>query len=53
MSRWTKGEIVRDDYLVAVPEGVGYDGAAVVVYGVSDDGFEDLGVVSLEFGASP
>jgi len=53
MSRWTKGEIVRDDYLVAVPEGVGYDGAAVVVYGVSDDGFEDLGAVYLEFGASP
>jgi hypothetical protein len=53
MSRWTKSEIVRDDYLVAVPEGVGYNGAAVVVYGVSEDGFEDLGSVTLIFASSP
>ena len=53
MSRWTKGEIVRDDYLAVVPEGVEYDGAAVVVYGVSEDGFEDLGSVTLIFASSP
>ena len=53
MSRWMPGEVVRDDYLVSVPPGVGYDGAVVVVYKVTEDGFEDLGTVALNLGASP
>jgi hypothetical protein len=51
-SRWAKGEVVRDDYLVAVPPELDYDGAAVVVYRVTEDGFEDLGTVYLRFGTS-
>jgi len=38
---------------VVVPPELDYDGAAVVVYRVTEDGFEDLGTVSLNFGASP
>ena len=53
MSRWMPGEVVRDDYLVSVPPGVGYDGAVVVVYRVTEDGFEDLGTASLNLGAGP
>jgi len=49
MSRWVPGEVVRDDYLVGLPAGREYDGASVVVYQVVDDGFEDLGAVSLRF----
>ena len=50
--RWAKGEVVRDDYLVVVPPELDYDGAAVVVYRVTEDGFEDLGTVYLGFGTS-
>jgi hypothetical protein len=49
MSSWAPGEVVRDDYLVVVPPGLVYDGASVVVYRVMEDGFEDLGSVSLAF----
>jgi hypothetical protein len=49
MSRWVAGEVVRDDYLVAVPSGLLYDGVRVVVYQATEDGFEDLGTVSLVF----
>jgi hypothetical protein len=47
ISGWAQGEVVRDDYLVEVPPGLSYDGASVVVYRATDEGFEDLGVVSL------
>jgi len=40
------GDEVRDDYLVPVPPGVEYDGVMVVVYRVTEEGFEDLGTVS-------
>jgi hypothetical protein len=49
MSSWVMGEVVRDDYLVVVPPGLAHDGASVVVYRVMEDGFEDLGSVSLAF----
>jgi len=45
-SVWAEGEVVRDDYLVPVPDGAEYDGATIVVYRVTDEGFEDLGRVS-------
>ena len=48
-SHWAKGEVVRDDYLVSVPPDLRYDGAVVVVYRVTEAGFEDLGTVSLVF----
>jgi hypothetical protein len=48
-SSWVIGEVVRDDYLVVVPPGLGYDAASVVVYRVTEGGFEDLGSVSLAF----
>lgn len=51
-SRWARGEVVRDDYLVAVPSELQYDGALVVVYRVMGDGFEDLGTVALTFESS-
>jgi hypothetical protein len=49
MSGWVPGEVVRDDYLVEVPPGLRYDGASVVVYRATDEGFEDLGSVFLAF----
>jgi hypothetical protein len=49
MSQWVPGEVVRDDYLVDIPPGAGYDGATVVVYQAVDGGFEDLGVAPLDF----
>ena len=49
MSRWTRGEVVRDDYLVAMSPELQYDGAVVVVYRATGDGFEDLGTVALTF----
>jgi hypothetical protein len=52
MSRWTVGEVVRDDYLVFVPPGMEYDGAAIVVYQKTEDGFQDLGTVALDLAAS-
>lgn len=45
-SGWAEGEVVRDDYLVGIPKGLAYDGATVVVYTVTEDGFEDLGTIS-------
>jgi hypothetical protein len=45
-SAWRRGEVVRDDYLVPVPPGVEYDGVMVVVYRVTEEGFEDLGTVT-------
>lgn len=45
-STWERGEVVRDDYLVRIPPGVSYDGAMVVVYRMTEEGFEDLGTVS-------
>lgn len=49
-STWRKGEVVRDDYLVRVPAGLEYDGVTVVVYYVTEEGFEDVGTVSLPLG---
>jgi hypothetical protein len=45
-SAWRRGEVVRDDYLVPVPPGVEYDGVMVVVYRVTEEGFEDLGTTT-------
>ena len=45
-SGWERDEVVRDDYQVAIPAGLEYDGAMVVVYSVTGEGFEDLGTVS-------
>ena len=45
-SSWERDEVVRDDYQVAIPAGLEYDGAMVVVYSVTGEGFEDLGTVS-------
>jgi hypothetical protein len=52
MSSWDVGEVVRDDYLVSVPPGLEYDGAVIVAYQVTEDGFQDLGTVSLDLAAS-
>jgi hypothetical protein len=45
-SSWAQSEVVRDDYLIPIPAGLEYDGAMVVVYRMTDEGFEDLGAVS-------
>jgi hypothetical protein len=44
-SNWVQGEVVRDDYLVPIPDGLEYDGATIVVYKATDEGFQDLGTV--------
>jgi hypothetical protein len=46
ISTWQPGEIVRDGYLIPIPAGVEYNGATVVVYYMTEEGFEDLGTVS-------
>jgi hypothetical protein len=51
-STWEPGEVVRDDYLVDLPGGLAYDGAAVVVYTVTEEGVEDLGTISFSLEAS-
>ena len=45
-SAWKRDEVVRDDYVVDLPPEVGYDGVSVVVYSVTDGGFQELGTVS-------
>ncbi|MEZ4767771.1 MAG: DUF2723 domain-containing protein [Caldilineales bacterium] len=50
-SRWSAGEVVADDYFVAVPDGVQADGVEVVVYRqIGGGAFEDLAVVRLALG---
>ncbi len=46
ISAWKRGEVVRDDYLVPIPGGLEYNGVAVVIYRMTEDGFQDLGTVS-------
>ncbi|MCB0232007.1 MAG: hypothetical protein KDH90_23265, partial [Anaerolineae bacterium] len=47
-SRWSTGEIVADDYWLALPPGVVADGVEVVVYRQGSDGaFDNLAVVRL------
>ena len=49
-SRWSPGEIVRDDYVLDLPGQIvpdGPDGAHIVVYRVTAGGFENLGVIDL------
>lgn len=46
-SRWTPGEVVVDDYVVALPGGQVPDGLQVIVYRPVEDGFENLAVMDL------
>jgi hypothetical protein len=49
MSKWSPGEIVRDDYVIPLRPDQSYDGAQVVVYHPTGDGFENLGEVNIAF----
>jgi hypothetical protein len=49
-SRWSPGEIVRDDYSLDLPGQVVPDGAQIVVYRVTAGGFENLGEATLSLG---
>jgi hypothetical protein len=46
-TRWTSGEVVVDDYVLALPAGPPPDGWQVVVYRQVNGGFENLAVLSL------
>jgi hypothetical protein len=46
-TRWAPGEVVVDDYLLALPDGPPPDGWQVVVYRPVDGGFENLAVLNL------
>jgi len=46
-SRWVSGEIVRDDYPLALPPGLQADGITVIVYRATAGGFENLGQIEL------
>jgi hypothetical protein len=46
-SRWSPGEIVRDDYVLDLPGQAVPDGAQIVVYRVTAGGFENLGEATL------
>lgn len=50
-SRWTPGEVVVDDYTVALPAGQVPDGLQVVIYRSTDGGFENLAVLELPWQA--
>jgi hypothetical protein len=47
-SRWSPGEIVRDDYVLYLPEEVIPDGAQIVVYRRTEAGIENLGQAQLD-----
>jgi hypothetical protein len=49
-SRWSPGEIVRDDYSLDLPGQAVPDGAQIVVYRVTASGFENLGEATLNLG---
>ncbi len=51
-STWKRGEVVRDDYVIAVPAGPEYNGVMVLVYRMTEDGFQDLGTVSFPIAES-
>jgi len=46
-SGWQLGEVVRDDYALALPPGTQADGITVVVYRPAGDGFENLGRIEV------
>ncbi len=52
-SRWSPGEIVRDDYILYLPDEVVPDAAQVVVYRSTTTGFENLGEAQLELSDIP
>lgn len=47
MTSWLPGEIVADDYFVALPAGQSADGVQVVVYRPVEGGFDNLAVFDL------
>lgn len=46
-SRWSPGEVVRDDYVLWLPDLVIPNGAQIVVYRSTPEGFENLGEANL------
>lgn len=47
-SRWRAGEVVADDYLLALPDGAAPDGLQVVLYrSFPEGGFENLAVLNV------
>lgn len=46
-TRWSRDEVVRDDYAIPLPDGVSPDGLQVVVYYRADGEFQNLGDVSM------
>jgi hypothetical protein len=50
-SRWSPGEVVRDDYVLSLPNQAIPDGVQIVVYRTSEAGFENLGEAQLYLGA--
>jgi hypothetical protein len=49
-SRWSPGEIVRDDYGLDLPGQAVPDGAQIVVYRITAEGFENLGEANISLG---
>ena len=47
-SRWLPGEIVRDDYVLSLPDSLVPDTAQIVVYRSTETGFENLGEGQLD-----
>jgi hypothetical protein len=48
--RWSPGEVVRDDYVLPLPDQAIPDGVQIVVYRAIEDGFENLGEAQLDLG---
>jgi hypothetical protein len=46
-SRWSPGEVVRDDYVLTLPDQIVPNGAQIIVYRDTGEGFENLGEAEL------
>lgn len=52
-NKWSPGEIVRDDYVLAIPNHINPNGAQVIVYRSTSEGIEDLGEAELVLSTDP
>ncbi len=51
-SAWEEGETIADTHVLNFPS-LAFDGVTVIVYSTSEEGFENVGILSLPVDASP
>jgi hypothetical protein len=52
-TRWSPGEVVRDDYVLWLPGPALPDGVQIIVYQATSAGFENLGEAQLSWSDTP